>query len=121
MKKLSDQEILIFDMVYPNRTDKDIANIFQMTLRQIITLARDRNLNKSKQFIDKENGKDEVIQMPVFACRFDENPLYYEQLDFSKKLGFKNVHQAMSHFSQNGRFYGAEIFRKEFEKYKQAN
>ena len=53
MKKLSEQEILIFDMVYPNRTDKDIENIFQMTLRQIITLARDRNLNKSKQFIDK--------------------------------------------------------------------
>lgn len=123
MKRFSQEEFEIFDMIYPNRTNEEIAKTFGISVGSVKQKALQRGLKKSKKFISQTNRLNAIKKEknPLFEfTKEDENFQYKEMKNFANKIGYKTPGIAISELSEGGKYNGAIRFKKRFNEYKEA-
>jgi len=123
MKKFTPEELEVFDLIYPNRTNEEIAKIFDIKVKSVKQKAMCRGLKKSDHFISETNRLNSIKKEKNPLLKFtreDENFKYMEIKNFANKIGYKNPSAAISELSEFGKYNGAIIFKKRFNEYKKS-
>ena len=123
MKRFTQEEFEIFDMIYPNRTNEEIAKIFEISIYSVKQKASKRDLKKSEEFISKINRQNELKKEknPLFQINNEEENFQYREMkSFANKIGYKTPGIAISELSEGGKYNGATRFKKRFNEFKEA-
>lgn len=123
MKIFSKEELEIFDILFPNRTNDEIAKVFQIKVSLVKEKAEKRGLKKCKTFLSTINTLNRINEekSTLFQLnKIQDSYLYDEMNNFAKKIGYKTPGLAISELSEGGKYNGAIIFKKKFNEFKKA-